>query len=130
MNCYIFVKFLLTTALLRKLGACRPCTPRRTFGRPAVLYYFFLRQESLPLTWCIHHVDGGVGYGKKIIPFAENRSTWSLLTLNHFSFSDYGLLRIPHLRMTLSPQVVRHALACKADQIPHGLSAPCCPPIQ
>ncbi len=65
MNCYVFVKFLLTTALLRKLGACRPCTPRRTFGRPAVLYYFFLRQESFQLTWYIHHADGGGGLWEK-----------------------------------------------------------------
>lgn len=90
MDCYIFVKFLLTTALLRKLGACRPCTPRRTFGRPAVLYYFFLRQESLPLTWVHSSCGWGVGYGKKIIPFATNASAWSIFPLNHFSFSDYG----------------------------------------
>ena len=73
---------LLTTSLLRKLGACRPCTPRRVSPDAAVLYYFFLRY--------IHH--GGVRFGKKIILIDKIGSAWSTLTLNHFLFSDYGLI--------------------------------------
>lgn len=53
-------------------------------------------------------INGGVGFGKKIILIDQIGSAWSLLTLNHFSFSDYGLLRIPILRMTFSPQVAVH----------------------
>lgn len=95
MDCYIFVKLLLTTALLRKLGACRPCTPRRAFQMPAVLLYFFLG---------LNH--GGVCFRKKFFLKSEIGSAWQLLTLNHFLISDYGLLCI--LPASSSPYDIAH----------------------
>ena len=104
MNCYIFVKFLLTTALLRKLGACRPCTPRRVFQRPTIPLVY-VSQNKIKT----ERADGGVCFGKKIIFFHDFSSAWSTLTLNHFSFSDYGNFIHYILPVSSSPyDIVRH----------------------
>ena len=46
-DCYIFIKLLLTTALLRKFGAYGPQAARRVFQRPTVLLYFFLGSNEI-----------------------------------------------------------------------------------
>ena len=102
-DCYIFVNLLLTTALLCKFGAYGPQAARRVFQRPTIPLVYVSQNKTKSKTH-----QWGVGFGKKIILIDQIGSAWSLLTLNHFLISDYGLLRIPHLRMTFSPQVAVH----------------------